>query len=50
MTHRSRKAIENAPTRCVGHARPQSEHDVLVSHSGFGTRVLYRMLTLLDRR
>jgi len=50
MTHRSRKAAETAPTRRVGHEHPRSEHDFLVSHSGLGTRVLYRMLTLLDRR
>ncbi|MGS4947486.1 hypothetical protein ACVDG3_18570 [Meridianimarinicoccus sp. RP-17] len=50
MTQRSRKAAETAPTRRAGHQHHQSEHDFLVSHSGLGTRVLYRMLTLLDRR
>lgn len=50
MSHRLRKAAETAPSRSVGQEHHQSEHDFLVSHSGLGTRVLYRLLTLLDRR
>lgn len=50
MTQRPSRMAETDPTRGVGHGHDQKEHDFLVSHSGLGARVLYRILTLLDRR